>query len=138
MAMGKLEIKGKGVPTNVLKESSTSIDSYKSAVFSNKDVNTKFRQFRSVDHVVRHCEVSKVAPSADNDKVFQVSPPYHSRPLGHWRNKESVQPCPQWDLEDSGDEAEPLAREMIAKGQIPVAVREPEEDITNVSDSEED
>ena len=136
MAMGKMEIKGKGVPTNVLKESFTTLDSYKSAVYSNEEAKAKFRQFRSIDHVVRHCGVSKVALSADNDKVFQVSP-YHSRPLGHWRDKEPVQPCPQWDLEDSGDEAVPLAREMIAKSQIPVA-RESEDDIAEVSGSEEE
>ena len=64
--------------------------------------------------------------------------PYHSRPLGHWRNKEPVQPCPQWDLEDSGDEAVPLAREMIAKSQTSLRVRESEDDITIDSGSEEE
>ena len=121
----------------VLKESFTNLDSYKSAVYSNKEAKAKFCQFRSIDHVVRHCDVSKVALSADNDKVFQVSP-QHSRPLGHWRNKEPVQPCPQWDLEDSGDEAVPLARDMIAQSQIPLRVQDPEDDIANVSGSEDE
>jgi hypothetical protein len=137
MAMGKMEIKGKGVPTRVLKESFTNLDSYKSAVYSNEEAKAKFCQFRSIDHVVRHCGVSKVALSADNDKVFQVSP-QHSRPLGHWRNKEPVQPCPQWDLEDSGDEAVPLARELIAKSQISLRVQESEDDIATDSGSEEE
>ena len=80
--------------------------------------------------------MSKVALSADNDKVFQVSPQL-SRPLGHYRNTEPVQPCSLWDLADSGDEAVPLARELIAKSQIPVA-RESEDDIATNSGCEEE
>jgi len=67
---------------------------------------------------VMHCEVTKVALSAENDKVFQISP-HESRPLGHYRNKEPVPPCPEWDLTDSEDEAVPLAMELLAKGQVP-------------------
>ena len=80
-APSALELKGKGVPTTVLEERFTTIDAYKSVVLTNKDAKADFRQFRSVDHVVRHCDVSKVALSADNDKVFQVSP-YQSHPPG--------------------------------------------------------
>jgi hypothetical protein len=135
-----LEIKGKGVPGSVLKENfGNSIWSYKSVMLSNEAEVATFRQFRSKDHIVKHCEVTKVALSADNDKVFQLSP-YESRPLGHYKNKQPVPPCPVWDLTDSEDEAVPLARAMLANHQVPPpavvedVVADPE--IEEVSDAE--
>ncbi len=135
MAKGKLKVAGKGVPTNVLKEHFTSIEAYKEVALSNKEVRADFRAFRSVDHVVRHCDVSKVALSADNDKVFQVSP-YCSRPLGHFRNKEPQPASPEWALEDSDDEAVPLAQQMIARGLVPIEPPAIANDIAEVSDAE--
>jgi hypothetical protein len=135
-----LEIKGKGVPGAVLKKQfGSTLEYYKEAMLKNKVAAATFRQFRSTDHVVKHCEVTKVALSADNDKVFQLSPT-ESRPLGHYKNKDLVPPCPEWDLSDSEDEAVPLALELIAKGMIPLAavtVDVPEElEIEENSDAE--
>lgn len=114
-----LSIKGKGVPGSVLKgQFGGTLDYYKDALLKNKVAPATFRQFRSKDHVVMHCEVTKVALSAENDKVFQISP-YESRPLGHYRNKEPVPACPEWDLSDSEDEAVPLAKELLTKGLVP-------------------
>jgi len=116
---GTMEIKGKGVPGAVLKEEfGSTVDHHKDALFKNKVSLAKFRQFRSKDHVVKHCEVTKVALSAENDKVFQVSP-YQSRPLGHYKNREPVPACPVWDLSDSEDEAVPLAHKLLANGMVP-------------------
>lgn len=115
-----MEIKGKGIPGAVLKEQfGKTIDFYKDALLKNKAPLAKFRQFRSKDHVIKHCDVEKVALSAVNDKVFQVSP-YESRPLGHYKNTEPVPPCPDWDLADSEDEAVPRAFELLAKGKAPL------------------
>jgi hypothetical protein len=114
-----LDLKGKGVPGSVLQEQfGDSIDHHKEAVFKNRTSVARYRQFRSLDHVVKHCDVSKVALSAENDKVFQVSP-FCSRPLGHFRNRDPVEPCPEWDLTDSEDEAVPLALEMLRKHVVP-------------------
>jgi hypothetical protein len=127
-AKGKICVAGKGVPTSVLQEQfGTSVEHYKEAVFTSKTSMAKFRQFRSSNHIVMHCEVEKVALSADNDKVFQVSP-HKSRPLGHWRNREPEEPCSLWDLEDSGDEAVPLAEQMIADNTAPFVVAEDDSD----------
>jgi hypothetical protein len=100
-----LEIKQKGVPGHVVKRCFDSIERYKEAVFTNSRQTVDFNQFRSFDHVVTHCKTSKIALSAENDKVFQVSP-YESRPLGHYRNNEAVPDCPEWDLEESEEEPE--------------------------------
>ena len=121
------------------KQFGSTLDYYKEAMLKNKVAAATFRQFRSTDHVVKHCEVTKVALSPDNDKVFQLSPT-ESRPLGHYKNKDLVPPCPEWDLSDSEDEAVPLALELIAKGMVPpaaVTVDVPEElEIEENSDAE--
>ena len=123
-AKGKIGVAGKGVPTNALKEQfGSSVEHYKEAVFTSKVSMAKFRQFRSINHIVMHCDVEKVALSADNDKVFQLSP-YKSRPLGHWRNREPEEPCPEWDLEESDDEAVPLAEQLIASNAAPFVAGE--------------
>jgi hypothetical protein len=127
---GIMEIKGKGVPTKVLEKNFGNLDFYKESLLKNKVSSITFRQFRSQDHIVKHCEVTKVALSAENDKVFQLSP-YESRPLGHYKNKlEPAPSCPEWDLTDSEDEAVPMALELLAKGFVqpePVTVDEPAE-----------
>jgi hypothetical protein len=116
-----LEIKGKGVPGDVLEDSfGCTLDYYKKTLLTGKSEVATFRQFRSRDHIVKHCEVTKVALSAENDKVFQLSP-QESRPLGHYQNSTPVPPCPEWDLADSEDEAIPLALEILASQQVPQA-----------------
>ena len=136
-----LEIKGKGVPSAVLKENfGCSLDYYKNALLTNKSEVATFRAFRSKDHIIKHCEVTKVALSAENDKVFQLSPT-ESRPLGHYKNSLPVAPCPEWDLSDSEDEAVPLALEIIASQQVPQAAIVVEDggddtEIEEVSDAE--
>jgi hypothetical protein len=137
---GSLEIKGKGVPSAVLKENfGSSLDFYKNALLTNKSEVATFRAFRSQDHIVKHCEVTKVALSAENDKVFQLSP-QASRPLGHYKNSVPAPPCPEWDLADSEDEAVPLAKEMLANHQVsPAAVvvdASDDSEIEEVSDVE--
>ena len=138
-----LQQAGKGIPGAVLKEQfGDTLDHYKDALFKNKTAVATYRQFRSIDHVVKHCDVDKVTLSADNDKVYQVSPT-KSRPLGHWRNKLPEAPedaCNDWNLDDSEDEAVPLAKALIAKGvvsQNSVVVDEPEE-LEIVEDSDMD
>ena len=131
-----LEIKGKGIPAAVLAAKFDNIDRYKEVLFTNRAAAASFRQFRSINHVVKHCDVSKTALSGENSKVFQVSP-YESRPLGHWRNLEAENSCPEWDLEDSDDEAVQLAKEMIAKGVLPpLAEAHDHEDIAAASDED--
>ena len=80
-----------------------------------------------------------MALSAENDKVFQLSP-QASRPLGHYKNSEPAPPCPEWDLADSEDEAVPLAMEMLANHQVsPAAVVEDagdDSEIEEVSEAE--
>ena len=140
-----LQQAGKGIPGAVLKEQfGDSIDHYKEALFTNKTSVATYRQFRTFDHVVNHCDVEKVTLSADNDKTYQVSP-YKSRPLGHWRNKlpeAAEDACNDWDLEDSEDEAVPLAKALVARGVVPqisVEVDEQEDlEIVDVSDMEVD
>ena len=63
--------------------------------------------------------------------------------MGHWRNKLPEAPedaCNDWNLDDSEDEAVPLAKALIAKGvvsQNSVVVDEPEE-LEIVEDSDMD
>jgi DNA polymerase type B, organellar and viral len=98
-----LKIAQKGIPDGPVKEHFDTLELYKDTVFTNRRQTVQYNQFRSFDHVVTHCTTSKVALSAENDKVFQISP-HQSRPLGHFRNSlEVVPPCPDWDLSDSED-----------------------------------
>jgi hypothetical protein len=114
-----VDLRHKGVPGTVMREQfGKTTDYFKEAVFKNVTPLARYRQFRSFDHVIKHCDVSKVALTAENDKVFQVTP-YLSRPLGHFRNREPVPPCPEWDLTDSEDEAVPLAMELLRKHAVP-------------------
>jgi hypothetical protein len=81
---------------------------------------------RSTRHIVNHCEVTKVALSAENDKVFQLSPT-QSRPLGHKDNKKPVEACPEWDIEDDYDEVLAKALAMIAENSTPLIALQEEE-----------
>ena len=89
---------------------------------------------------MKHCEVTKATLSADNDKTYQVSP-YKSRPLGHWRNplpEVGEDACNDWYLEDSEDEAVPLALAMLARGIVPqnAVVADVPEDPELIDDSD--
>ena len=133
-----LSIAGKGVPTSVLKET-YAIEHYKTALFKNTAPTAKYRQFRSLDHIVTHCDVEKVALSADNDKVFQLSP-CKSRPLGHYKNtkREFDEPCNDWELDDSGDEAVQVVRNMCAQAPLAIVANAEELEIAELSDVEFD
>ena len=119
MALGeKLKIRQKGVPESVVKKAFHNIELYKDAVFSTRSQNVEYNQMRSLDHRVAHLTTKKVALSAENEKVFQVSP-YESRPHGHWRNKEPVPKCEEWDLSESEDEAH-----AVTQGKSQLEMRE--------------
>jgi len=117
-----LQIHGKGVPGSVLQDNYATIDHFKDAIFKNLVSKATYNQFRSFHHIVKHCTVTKVALSAENDKVFQLSP-YESRPLGHVRNKDVEQPCTDrenWDLLESVQEILTRARRLLAERRAPL------------------
>ena len=134
-----VSIAGKGVPGRVLKKEFGDIEYYHNVLYKNQVSRATFRKFQSKDHVVKHCEVTKVALTCENDKVYQVSPTC-SRPLGHWRNRNPEPVDPQWALEVNKHVIE-TALEMLAKGQvIPPTVTQDDDQIstTIASDSVED
>jgi hypothetical protein len=87
--------------------------------------------------------VTKVALSAENDKVFQVSP-YESRPLGHVRNKEAEQRSSErdllhskekvlkWDALDSEQNVLTLAKKLLADRRAPL----PDPSVDDAEDEE--
>jgi hypothetical protein len=124
----ELVIAGKGVPGSVLQEKfGSSIDHFKDVVLCNKSQKASFNTLQSKRHIVNHCEVTKVALSGENDKVFQVSP-YKSRPLGHKDNTQPVDACPDWDIVDDYDEVLAKARKLIADNTAPLIVPEESEE----------
>ena len=132
-----LKIAGKGVPGSVLHDKyGDTIDHFKDAVLKNRVSMATYNQFRSFSHVVRHCTVTKVALSAENDKVFQISP-RESRPLGHWRNKGVEQTCPEWDLPWE-DELMTAAKKLVESRRVPLAPPLEEEDGSELDDEEVD
>ena len=134
-----MEIKGKGVPGAVLKELFGTVDYFKDALLKNVVSLATFRKFCGKDHIVKHSEITKVALSAENDKVFQLSP-YLSRPLGHYKNCDPLPPCNEWDLTDSEDDAVPQAVKLLAKGLVPppAVTADVEEELVAAEDSEKD
>ena len=134
-----MEIKGKGVPGAVLKELFGTVDYFKDALLKNVVSLATFRKFCGKDHIVKHSEITKVALSAENDKVFQLSP-YLSRPLGHYKNCDPLPPCNEWDLTDSEDDAVPQAVKLLSKGLVPppAVTADVEEELVAAEDSEKD
>ena len=139
-----LKIAGKGVPGSVLQENyGSTIEHFKDAVLKNRVSMATYNQFRSFNHVVKHCTVTKVALSAENDKVFQVSP-YESRPLGHVRNKEAEQRSSErdllhskekvlkWDALDSEENVLTLAKKLLADRRAPL----PDPSVDDAEDEE--
>ena len=112
-----VSIVGKGVPNRELKKNFGDIEHYKNALFKNKVSVATYRKFQASDHIVSHCEVTKVALSSENDKVFQVSPGC-SRPLGHYRNKELEVVSEEWALSEREDEAVELAQKLLSAGRV--------------------
>ena len=126
-----MEVKGKGVPSQALKRE-CKFQNYLEALYQNKRDQVEFFAFRSVDHVIKHCRISRQGLTADNDKVFMLGP-HATRPLGHWRNAlpkclsvgcappsatvdafgYTLQsgPTPGWDLEVLGEQAEAVMKE---------------------------
>jgi len=95
--------KYKGVPKGAVKRL-YGYDSFTKAILTTETQQAEFLAFRSVDHVVRHCDVTRAGLTTDNDKVFLLSPGA-SRPLGHYKNHVVPIPaCPEWDLVDSDEE----------------------------------
>jgi hypothetical protein len=124
----ELVIAGKGVPGAVLqREFGGNLEHFKDAVFNSQTRTATFNTMRSKHHIVKHCKVTKVVLSAENDKVFQVSPT-QSRPLGHRLNREPVPACPEWDIEDDYNEVLAEARKMIAENSAPLIVPQEEEE----------
>ena len=114
----KLIIKSKGVPGRIMKKEFSRVERFEDTLFKNEVSTASFRRFQSQDHVVRHLEVTKVALSGENDKVFMVSP-YASRPLGHWKNRSPEDPvCLEWVLDDNDDEILKRAQELLSRGEV--------------------
>ncbi len=81
---GETIMKGKGVPSGVLKKQATHA-AYKDILLEPAPSEACFRAFRSLKHSLVQVEMTKRMLTAFNDKVYQDSP-LISRPLGHWRN----------------------------------------------------
>ena len=79
-------MKGKGVPTWALEQQYKTLEVYKQAVLENNAPPVEFRAMRPEDHVMQHRIIRKSCLTADNDKVFLLSP-FASRPLGHKDNR---------------------------------------------------
>jgi hypothetical protein len=134
-----VSIAGKGIPGRVLKKEFGDIEYYHNVLDKNQESTATFRKFQSKDHVVKHCEVTKVALTCENDKVYHISPTC-SRPLGHWRNRNPEPVDPEWALKVDQNVIE-MALEMLAKGQvIPPTVTQDDDQVstTIASDSVED
>jgi len=95
----KVTLKGKGVPQAVLERQYRTVEAYKEAILFNNAAPAEFRSMQSQDHVVQHKVITKSCLTADNDKVFMLSP-YASRPLGHFKNNlaESVEGWAEHEL----------------------------------------
>lgn len=106
----------KGVPGSVAKKNFADVDHYKQALYQNKVATATFRRFESHDHIVQHCETTKIALSCENDKVFQISPGF-SRPLGHYKNRDLQPVAEEWALEDD-EETVNLALKLLDEGKV--------------------
>lgn len=84
ICMAGKEMKCKGLPKGVLKKNYT-YESFENAILLNNAPPAAFRAMVSKNHVKQHQLLSKASLTADNIKVFQLSP-YKSRPLGHYKN----------------------------------------------------
>ena len=80
----KTILKGKGVPSRVLKDQASHA-LYKSMLVEPRQCEAAFRALRSKNHSIEQLELVKRMLTALNEKVFQLSA-FFSRPLGHWRN----------------------------------------------------
>jgi hypothetical protein len=81
-------MKGKGVPKRVL-AAQASHKQYMQMIAEPFESTATFSALRSRNHVVERLQVSKRMLTAYNDKVFQLSA-QESRPLGHWRNRQTT------------------------------------------------
>ena len=102
-------LKGKGVPADALVRTYKTLEAYKEAILENNAPPAKCYAMQSKDHIMQHKIVTKACLTADNDKVFLLSP-YASRPLGHCRNnlQESQEGWADHELE-----ADRLLRAMV-------------------------
>jgi hypothetical protein len=133
----KDSLKGKGVPTAALKRQHKTVEAYKRAILHNDAEPARFNSTQSSNHVVQHRIMTKSCLTADNDKVFLLSP-YASRPLGHHRN--SVDETQEgWEAPDPARDR--LLRSLkltVVEEAEPVVVAEapPEDEAASDSDSD--
>ena len=83
--MEQNELKGKGIPSRVLKATKTFNDYKKMLTEPRKDW-VEFRRIGSKRLKLTHFSQRKTGLGPYDDKIFQTSA-WHSRPLGHWRNR---------------------------------------------------
>ena len=84
-----MELKGKGIPTKVLKMTKTYDDYYRMLDTPYNDWG-EFNRIGCKRQRLEHYTQCKKGLGSFNDKVFQFEP-MHSRPLGHWRNAPTSQ-----------------------------------------------
>jgi len=84
------EMKGKGIPSKALKMTKTYDDYYNMLEAPYKDW-IEFKRIGCKRQQLIHFAQCKKGLGCFNDEVFQDSP-WHSTPLGHWRNNEDAVP----------------------------------------------
>ena len=80
------ELKGKGIPSRVLKASKT-FEDYKLMLTEPRKDWVEFRRIGSKRLRLTHFAQRKTGLGPYDDKIYQFDA-WHSRPLGHWRNRE--------------------------------------------------
>ena len=121
------ELKCKGLPKRVLKKN-YNYDSFEEAILLNNAPPAVFRAMVSKNHVKQHQLLTKSSLTADNIKVFQVSPS-KSRPLGHYKNLplEDTAGWEPWELEEDRLLKE-LEQELTPPKDLEIIGEEDEED----------
>jgi hypothetical protein len=117
----KTTLKGKGVPTKALERQYKNVEAYKEAILRRNAPPAQFRSIQSRDHIPEHRLITKKCLTADNDKVFLLSP-YASRPLGHKQNAaESTSQWAGFELEDEEvvKQIDAVVRQMQTEDVVP-------------------
>ena len=79
------ELKGKGIPSRILKTTKT-FEDYKRMVTEPQKDWVEFKRIGSKRLRLTHFEQRKTGLGPYDDKIYQVDA-WHARPLGHWRNR---------------------------------------------------
>ena len=112
------------------------MEAYKDAILFNNAKPATFQSMQSKDHVVQHKVMMKSCLTADNDKVFMISP-FASRPLGLVKNilAESVEGWAEHELaEDAALRS--LEVDLVEEPAAILQQDENEDAQTNVEDSD--